>query len=55
MPARKAEAGKVVVRTTMRPDIDLEVDEREALDLRQQGLLIEDEKPASAPAARSDK
>lgn len=31
------------VRTTMRPDDELEVSEAEYLDLRRQGLLIEDE------------
>lgn len=48
MPGKAKDPGKVTVRTTMQPDTDLEVDEREALDLRQQGLLVEDEKPAKS-------
>lgn len=31
----------VTVRTVFDPDTDVEVDEREALDLKRQGLLIE--------------
>lgn len=46
MARNREELGRVKVRTTMQPDNEIEVDEREALDLRQQGLLIEDEKPA---------
>jgi hypothetical protein len=33
------------VRTTMRPDQEIEVSEHEAGELRSQGLLIEDDKP----------
>jgi hypothetical protein len=33
------------VRTTMRPDEEIEVSEHEAGELRSQGLLIEDDKP----------
>ena len=43
------------VRTTLRPDQDLVVDEREAYDLRQQGLLVDnDQAPAQDPANRAD-
>lgn len=39
------------VRTTFDPDRDLVVDEREAYDLRQQGLLVdEDAAPAEDPS-----
>lgn len=34
-----ASEGKTKVRTTMRPDEDIEVDERERVDLERQGLL----------------
>jgi len=30
------------VRTTMQPDVEVEVNEAELLDLRRQGLLVED-------------
>jgi hypothetical protein len=40
------------VRTTIQPHVDLEVSDAEYLDLKRQGLLIEDPVPAvSAPAA----
>lgn len=46
----------VTVRTTFRPDEEVEMDRREAEDLRRQGLLVEDEKPEETtqekPAAR---
>lgn len=38
------------VRTTMQPDVDVEVNEAELLDLQRQGLLVA-APPASAPAA----
>lgn len=38
------------VRTTMQPHVTLEVSDAEYLDLKRQGVLIEDE-PAAAPAA----
>ncbi|MGY6019594.1 hypothetical protein [Streptomyces spinosirectus] len=38
------------VRTTMRPDQTLEVDDAEYIDLKRQGLLVEEEVPP-APAA----
>jgi len=38
--------GTRTVRTTMHPDDDLTVGESEYEDLRRQGLLIEDDKPA---------
>lgn len=38
----------ITVRTTMRPDEDLEVDEREYQDLKAQGLILADE-PAAEP------
>jgi hypothetical protein len=46
-----------IVRTTMRPDQPIEVDDIEALDLQRQGLLVDDSTtPApqtAAPAAPS--
>jgi hypothetical protein len=42
------------VRTTIRPDLEVEVDDTEYLDLQRMGLLVEDgpaaETPAVAPA-----
>jgi hypothetical protein len=38
------------VRTTMQPDREFEVGAAEYLDLKRQGLLIEEEAPAPAPA-----
>lgn len=38
------------VRTTMQPHLELEVGDAEYLDLKRQGLLVEDA-PAAAPAA----
>ena len=38
------------VRTTMQPDREIEVGEADYLDLKRQGLLIEDPAPAAAPA-----
>lgn len=44
------------VRTTMRPDIEIEVGDAEHLDLRRQGLIAETQpatpEPASQPAAK---
>lgn len=37
------------VRTTMQPDVPLEVSEIEAADLRAQGLLVEPKAPKGAP------
>jgi hypothetical protein len=47
----------VKVRTTIQPDVEVEVDEGELLDLKRQGLLIEDEqdKAESAKAAEAPK
>jgi hypothetical protein len=39
------------VRTTMQPDVEIDVDEHEASELRAQGLLIEDRKPSPRPVA----
>lgn len=40
------------VRTTIQPHVELEVSDAEYLDLKRQGLLIEDPAPAApAPAA----
>lgn len=39
------------VRTTIQPDVELEVSDTEYVDLKRQGLLIEDPAPAAAPAA----
>lgn len=36
---------KITVRTTMRPDEDLEVDEAEALDLERSGLIEKSNSP----------
>lgn len=41
------------VRTTFRPDEDIEVTEREAAELRVQGLLVEDNRKAAAPKAKA--
>lgn len=43
-----------IVRTTMRPDEEIEVGDAEYTDLHRQGLLIEDPAPppASPPAAK---
>ncbi len=38
------------VRTTMRPDQPIEVGDVEYLDLKRQGLLLEDPAPQPAPA-----
>jgi hypothetical protein len=40
------------VRTTIQPDVDVQVDDAEYLDLKRQGLLVEDAfaAPAAAPA-----
>lgn len=38
------------VRTTMRPDQPVEVDDAEYTDLQRQGLLTEDADPPSVPA-----
>lgn len=43
---------KVKVRTTMRPDEELEVTEAERLDLDRQGLLLRDKKDRAT--ARSE-
>jgi hypothetical protein len=42
---------KRTVRTTMRPDQTLEVDEQEYRSMHRQGLLINDTPPPSAPAS----
>ncbi|MFE8961743.1 hypothetical protein [Streptomyces iakyrus] len=44
------------VRTTLQPDVDLEVSDPEYVDLKRQGLLVEEAEsdkpsPAAAPAA----
>jgi hypothetical protein len=39
------------VRTTMRPDQPIEVDDAEHLDLQRQGLLVEADADQSAPPA----
>lgn len=39
------------VRTTIQPDVELEVSDAEYTDLKRQGLLIEDPAPVAAPAA----
>jgi hypothetical protein len=42
------------VRTTMRPDVEVEVDDADYLDLKRQGLLVETETqpdPTPGPAA----
>lgn len=45
-----------IVRTTMRPDVEVEVGDADYLDLKRQGLLVEDgpttSEPASPPAAK---
>lgn len=37
------------VRTTIRPDLEVEVDDTEYLDLQRMGLLVEDEPVAVEP------
>lgn len=39
------------VRTTIQPHVALEVGDAEYVDLKRQGLLIEEEAPTAAPAA----
>ncbi|WP_225825595.1 hypothetical protein [Streptomyces naphthomycinicus] len=39
------------VRTTMRPDQEIEVDDAEYLDLQRQGLLVEEDATAEVPPA----
>jgi hypothetical protein len=39
------------VRTTMQPDVEIEVGDAEYLDLKRQGLLVEEPAPAPATAA----
>lgn len=39
------------VRTTMRPDQEIEVDDAEYLDLQQQGLLVEETAEEEVPPA----
>ena len=48
-------ADRVKVRTTFRPDQDVEMDQVEAEDLRRQGLLVEDQKKAAAQAPREQR
>lgn len=43
------------VRTTMRPDEEIEVGPQELLDLKRQGLLVEDDKAAPRRAAAEKK
>lgn len=43
------------VRTTMRPDQEIEVGEAEYIDLQRQSLLVEDAKKRTAAPARSEK
>jgi hypothetical protein len=38
------------VRTTMQPDREIEVDDADYLDLKRQGLLVEDPAPEPQPA-----
>lgn len=40
-----------IVRTTMRPDLEIEVDDAELLDLQRQGLLVKDGGKEPAPLA----
>lgn len=39
------------IRTTMRPDVEIEVGDAEYLDLQREGLLVEDNEPAAPPPA----
>lgn len=39
------------VRTTIQPHVALEVGDAEYLDLKRQGLLLEEDAPAAVPAA----
>lgn len=55
-PARMKEesmAERITVRTTMRPDLDVEMDPVEAEDLRRQGLLVPvEDQPADQPVGK---
>lgn len=42
--AKESGSGLHKVRATNRPDVELEVDDRELADLRAMGLLVSDEK-----------
>ena len=39
------------IRTTMRPDLELDVDDAEYLDLQRQGLLVEEDSGQDVPPA----
>jgi hypothetical protein len=39
------------IRTTMRPDLSIEVDDAEYLDLQRQGLLVEEDSREEVPPA----
>ncbi|GGW15748.1 hypothetical protein GCM10018980_51880 [Streptomyces capoamus] len=39
------------IRTTMRPDLELDVDDAEYLDLQRQGLLLEEDTAEEVPPA----
>lgn len=43
------------IRTTMRPDQEIEVPDADYLDLKRQGLLVEDTAPPAKPAAAPTK
>jgi hypothetical protein len=43
------------VRTTMRPDEEIEVGDAEYLDLKRQGLLVDDDTPLPAASAPVDR
>lgn len=45
----------VKIRTTMRPDLEIEVSEHEREELRSQGVLLEDPPKGGRPAADKDK
>jgi len=41
-----------IVRTTLRPDQEVEVGDAEYLDLKRDGLLVDDPEPPAAPAPK---
>lgn len=44
------------VRTTLRPDVEIEVNDADYIDLQRQGLLVEETtQPSASPAATTTK
>lgn len=49
-----ADNGKRKVRTTIQPDVELEVDDREYSNLEFQGLLLDNSKKKAAAATKTE-